>query len=172
MSMKVSAVLAASAVLFGAVVISPKAKADSSTSIDLSATVLDACSFGTVTDITFPTDYEPGQPGTLIGSGSLVINCTVDSQSVTLTPDGCGNPGGSGGRNLVHETDTTELLNYTLLISDADAPTTTNTFTASTPLPQTLAQNDNTFVLDAIIAESQAAIGGDYADSVSILMSF
>ena len=150
------------------------ASADSTTTIGLSASVADACSFGDVTDISFASEYEPGQSGTLEGNGSFVVNCTVDDQSITLTPDGGDNGGGSLGRRLVHETDTGELLEYSLFVSDTDGATTDVEFAASvdySPITD-LADGDNTFLLKAFIGQQQSAIGGDYGDNVDIVMSF
>ncbi|MGI9506672.1 MAG: spore coat protein U domain-containing protein [Geminicoccaceae bacterium] len=173
MSMKFSSYLAfATATLIS--LSSSVAIADSSTTVGLSASVADACSFGTVTNVTFPTEYEPGQSGTLSGGGSFVINCTVTNQAVTLTPDGGDNAGGSLGRQLIHETDTSQLLTYSLFVSDTDGATADNEFAVSAGFvpPTNLSNGDNTFLLEALIAGSQSVVGGAYGDSVDITMSF
>ena len=150
------------------------AKADSSTTIGLAASVADACSFGTVTDITFATQYQPGQTGTLGGSGSFVVNCTTSNQSITLTPDGGGNVGGVLGRQLVHETDASQLLTYQMSISDTDGAATITTFDvgAGYSPPTNLSSGDNTYLVEALIGDSQSVSGGAYSDTVGVTMSF
>ncbi len=172
MSMKFSGFLVAGAVALVGLV--GTAKADSSTTIGLSASVADACSFGTVTDITFATQYQPGQQGSLSGTGSFVVNCTVANQSITLTPTGGANPGGSLGRQLVHDTNNTEFLTYLLSVSDTNGANATNQFDAGAGfVPATaLGSGDSTFLVEALIGGGQSAIGGAYGDSVEVTMSF
>lgn len=171
MSMKFStALLAGAAALVG---LASVTKADSSTTIGLLASVADACSFGTVTDITFATQYQPGQGGTLSGTGSFVVNCTVANQAITLTPDGGANQGGSLGRQLVHETNTAEFLTYSLLISDTNGASASNGFPVGSGfVPTALGSGDSTFIVEALVGDSQDVIGGAYADSVGVTMSF
>ena len=146
------------------------AAADSSAAVAVSVGVLDACTFGTITDITFATDYQPGQTNTLGGTGSFVIDCTVTSQAVTLTPNGGLNPGGTAGRQLVHGTNSSSFLTYSVLVTDPGSNQLS--FDAGAGLAQTLGNGANTFGLDAIISASQTAIGGTYGDSITIAMAF
>ncbi|MEM8949746.1 MAG: spore coat protein U domain-containing protein [Pseudomonadota bacterium] len=168
MSRKASVSLTAGSVAFAmAVGLGSIANADSSTSIGVSASVADACTFTANTvDLAF-TEYTPGQTGQLAAQGSLEVNCSIASLGVTFSADD-GSNGRNGGNNREMDNGGTGLLAYQLVAEGnfwGDG-------TIEAPLVKDLNQNLNTILIDGIVPGGQSPEGGNYADTVNVTMSF
>jgi len=168
MSMKFSGYLAVGvSAIVGVATVVDIARADSSTSIGISASVADACEFtANTTDLAF-SEYTPGQSGTLSAQGSLEVNCTIAAAGVTFSADGGGNGRNTGG-NREMDNGAAGRLAYQLISSQGlfgDA-------SADAPLIIDLVQNVNTITVDGVVLGGQNPEGGNYADTVNVTMSF
>ncbi|MEZ5930772.1 MAG: spore coat protein U domain-containing protein [Alphaproteobacteria bacterium] len=144
-----------------------QANAESSTAIEISASVADACEFTANTvDLSF-NEYTPGQATDLAAQGSVEVNCTVAATNVTFSA-GNGNNGRNAGGNREMDNGGSGRLEYQL-ISEAGL---FGDGGFDTPLVKDLVQNLNTIVIDGIVPGSQNPQGGNYTDSVLITMSF
>jgi len=142
-------------------------KAQSATSIGVSASVADACTFTTNTvDLAF-AEYTPGQTGQLGAQGSLEVDCSIATTGVTFSADD-GSNGRNSGNNREMDNGGTGTLAYQLVAGGnfwGDG-------TTEAPLVSDLNQNLNTIVIDGIVPGGQSPEGGTYADTVNVTMSF
>ncbi len=147
------------ATLFTATAFTSFAVADDTTDIQVSATIADACEFGTVSDIAFG-EYVPGQTTAIQKTGSMEIICTA-SDVATIAVSG-GNPLDGTSRQM--DDDNGNFVKYDLNNPDGN-PWTSNAYlgtfsgTASFPFTTSMPANQN-------------GAAGAYADTVTLTMTF
>ena len=159
MSMKFSGVLAAGAAIMLAAS-ATSTIADDTTDITVSATIPDACEFGTVTDIVFG-EYVPGQTTVLSKTGSMDIVCTA-ADVATIAVAG-GNP--VNGTSFQMDDDNGNFVSYDLNDPNGN-PWTTAAYSES------FGAGTTTLPFTASMPASQNAPAGAYADTVTLTMTF
>lgn len=131
---------------------------------DVTASVDDECLFVEKSDLAFGT-YSPFDAGVLDQAGSVTVKCTnTTGYSVQL---GAGNNESGGDRRMVHDTDTEELLGYSLF-QNTERTTAWGIGAANSKTEQVGNGSNQAHSIFGRIAAGQNVKPGSFSDTVAV----
>lgn len=146
--------------------------ADQTSTMDITASVADACTFGAVGNLVFAAQYEPGQTTTEDTTTTFTVTCTVATNNVIVGLDKGGNDLASSGNRQMDNGAAGGRLEYILYKTDVNTPWGDSGDSHADPEQSFNFVLTNTVTVFGLLPGGQQPLGGAYSDTVNLKMSF